>query len=89
MENHAGMGCRELIDKLLSLLDDDDQGCERAELLEHLEHCPPCSGYLKSVRATRDALGRLADSPCQEGDARLLADCFKRLSDKIKGGGGT
>jgi anti-sigma factor RsiW len=57
--------CRELIDFLMSYLDNELSADERREFERHLEVCPPCRRYIATYsEAVR--LGKVALRPSDE-----------------------
>ena len=56
----AMMTCQELLDFLMSYLDDELPTGQRAEFDRHLGVCPACVAYLDSYRRTIALAGRLA-----------------------------
>jgi len=56
--NHA-LVCREAVALISAYLDGELQFRDRDRLEAHLVDCPHCSEYLRQMRITLDALGRV------------------------------
>ncbi len=51
--------CREAVELVTDYLEGVLRGRDRARFEAHLTNCPHCTEYLKQMRATLDALGRI------------------------------
>ena len=57
------MTCQQLVDFIMSYLDDELASGERAEFDRHLAACPPCINYLKTYEKTVLLTKATADDP--------------------------
>lgn len=87
MHDHAHGDCPQLFDLLSPYLDEELDGASCEDLRRHLDDCVPCRRYLDSLRATRDALHRMARAEVvPESDAGpLLSSCLEAFRAKIRG----
>ncbi len=68
--------CRELLERLSRLVDDDLTGRDRQAVLTHLESCPCCQAMAESLQQTVQA--------CRKAHAaRLPADVRARAKARI------
>jgi len=52
MTRRHSRDCRELIEQLSRLIDDDLSGVERRAVMRHLRRCPCCGDFVASLRHT-------------------------------------
>lgn len=75
--------CREVTELLTEHSEDQLEGWSRAAVRFHLSICPGCSGLQRQFEATREALGRLPETPAtDELKERLLRELRKPNESK-------
>jgi anti-sigma factor RsiW len=72
------MTCREVVELMTGYLEGTLSAADRARFDEHIAGCDGCTAYLAQLRATRQALGRLAAEPVPEP---LKAELLKAFRD--------
>jgi anti-sigma factor RsiW len=70
--------CREAVSLMAAYLDGELSARDRARLEGHLAGCPHCSEYLAQIRATIDALGRVAPDDLTEDAVDDLVALYRR-----------
>jgi anti-sigma factor RsiW len=71
-----GLPCIEVVELVSDYLDGELDAETRQRVEEHLELCPPCRVYVKQVRETVRALGRLPEDGLPEHAVAELEAAF-------------
>jgi anti-sigma factor RsiW len=69
--------CRELVELVTDYLEGALAPGERARFDRHLALCDGCTTYLRQLRATLRAAGRLSERSLPEGVRNRLLDAFR------------
>jgi len=74
MASNTEMACQELVEVITDYLEGALSDVDRVRFEEHLKNCRHCRTYLKQMRQTIRALGRLPETSIPEkAKAELLA----------------
>ncbi len=73
-----GIICREAVELVTDYLEGVLQGRERARFEAHLANCPHCTEYLKQMRRTLQALGRIEPDALDPQVQEELVGLYRR-----------
>jgi anti-sigma factor RsiW len=71
------MKCREMVELMTDYLEGVLSPRDRRRFEEHIAGCDGCRAYLEQMRATRDALGQIAEEPIPEHVQEQLLEAFR------------
>jgi len=71
------MKCREMVELMTNYLEDALSARDRARFEEHIAGCDGCRAYLEQMRATRDAVRKIAEEPIPEHIQEQLLEAFR------------
>jgi anti-sigma factor RsiW len=71
------MTCRDLVELVTEYVEGTMPPADRVRFDEHLAMCPPCEAYLKQMRQTIQAMGRLPRETISEDAKRGLLEIFR------------
>ena len=71
------MTCRDLVELVTEYLERTLPAADRVRFEEHLATCPPCEEYLRQMRQTIQAMGRLPRDTISEDAKRGLLEIFR------------
>jgi len=77
MSADAEITCREVVELLSGLLDDELPARERARVEAHLTACDGCSMILDELRETVRLTGRLTEEDLTTHQSATLLDAFR------------
>ena len=70
--------CRDAVSLMAAYLDGTLGERDRVRLEQHLAGCPHCTEYLAQIRATIDALGRVAPADLPDETVDELVALYRR-----------
>lgn len=71
------MKCREMVELMTDYLEGALSPRDRERFEEHIAGCDGCRAYLEQMRATRNAVSKLADEPIPERIQEQLLEAFR------------
>ncbi len=71
------MKCREMVELMTEYLEGALSPLDRERFETHIAGCDGCRAYLEQMRATRNAVGMLADEPIPERVQEELLKAFR------------
>jgi anti-sigma factor RsiW len=71
------LNCREVVELLTDYLEGVLPQAERDRVEAHLQTCPDCTAYVKQVRTTIGALGRLREETVPDAVLEELVEAFR------------
>ena len=74
----AGIVCRKAADLVTDYLEDVLPPRDRARFEAHLSSCPQCTEYLRQMRSTITAVGRIAPDPLPPEARSELVAIYRR-----------
>ena len=74
----AGIVCRKAVDLVTEYLEDVLPPRDRARFEAHLSSCPHCTEYLRQMRSTINAVGRIAPDPLRPDARSELVAVYRR-----------
>ena len=80
-EHH--MTCQQLIDFIMSYLDDELPPPQRAEFDRHMAACPSCVDYLKTYEKTIELAKTCADDPVPDEVPESLVQAILEARKKV------
>jgi anti-sigma factor RsiW len=71
------MKCREMVELMTEYLEGALSARDRERFEEHIAGCDGCRAYLEQMRATRNAIGKLAEESIPEHIQEDLLEAFR------------
>jgi len=84
--HHHG-SCADWFDALCAHMDGDLEPGDREAVCRHLEECPACARFIRSMEATRDALEALRASGESADAGPLIRECAAEVLRIVRGWG--